>query len=173
VPRHTRSDKERHSASREADRLASQAKAIERRLGVGECEQAVEEAEAYDGRDLFTGQPLPGRPAHHDASPLEGLRRAAEEANAVADKMAERVKFSGANVRTQALSNVAWAEREAQEACERWWEADSLARDYTGGLTPCADPDCTAELPRSAAYSTFNLCPVHLRIRLGVSRPTN
>jgi hypothetical protein len=168
LPRHTRSRNQRRQASREADRLAKQAENLDRQI-TAEIEQAVAEAEVFDGRDLWTGQPIPGRPIQL-SSPLDNLRRAAEEADAIAEKMEDRVKHAGERVRATALSNVAWAERNAQEARERWWEADTLARDY-GGLTPCADPTCAAELPRSATYDTFGLCPAHYRVRVGISRP--
>ena len=161
--RKTRTDEQRRQASREADRLAGQADNLARRIQASygaETEEAVAEAEAFDGRNLWTGQAIPGRPIQV-SSPLDNLRRAAEEADAIADKMADRVKHAGANVRATALSNVAWAERDAQEARERWWEADGLARDY-GGSSFCADPDAPSsetKPPRAATAPTASCTP--------------
>jgi hypothetical protein len=159
LPRVTKPKSERQREQRE---LAAAEQALARaRLDLAALraseEAALRDADAeLDGREFENGQPIPGR-AVPTGSPLDGLKREADRLDAIAAKMAERVKFAGDNVRANALRNVECAETEAYEARLRFSEADGLARDY-GGLAPCANPDCSNETPRSADYDTFGYC---------------
>jgi hypothetical protein len=174
VPRHTRNDTERHHASREADRLTQQAKAIEKRLGVGEYENQKEADEIETGRGWADGGVIyRSVPLYETRGPMDGLREEIARLDEMLDRKIAELPHSGTRVARQgAERNIANLEEEIASKRQRLWEWQDLASEY-GALQPCRSVGCGNEIDARAdtTFAQMGYCAPCFATAIGAKRP--